>query len=216
MPDGSRRRSPRADHPRSTMPSIDTAKAPHAKSSPHSPARLATCLRLGRMSRLPLVTCFCCSGCWSICVTVPIGAMRTPPGGAGGRDRLRAMGGRQHRDNRRNRRRRRRSASLPADIAGRTEKADLVGPDQGRDCGCLERRTGIAPPDRDEPRRRRDGYPYACRIPFLSRSHCGARTGAQYRKTGGAAVRPAARSPNRSAVPIGNPPAWPLVKRSPG
>jgi hypothetical protein len=71
------------------------------------------------------------------------------------------------------------------------KKANLIGPGQRRDCGCLERRTGIAPPDRDEPRRRRDGSPYACCIPFISRSHRGARTGAQYRETGGAAVRPA-------------------------
>ncbi len=40
-------------------------------------------------------------------------------------------------------------------------------------------------------RRRRDGYPYACRIPIISRSHRGARTGAQYRETGSATVRPA-------------------------
>ena len=83
------------------------------------------------------------------------------------------------------------SAGIPADIAGRTEKADIVGPDQRRDSGCLEWRAGIAPPDRDEPRRRRDGYPYACRIPIISRSHRGAPTGAQYRETGSAAVRPA-------------------------
>lgn len=38
-------------------------------------------------------------------------------------------------------------------------------------------------------RRRRDGYPHACRIPIISRSHRGARTGAQYRETGSAAVR---------------------------
>ena len=111
--------------------------------------------------------------------------------GAGGWDRLRAMGGWQHRGNRRHRRRRRHSAGIPADIPGRTEKADIVGPDQRRDSGCLEWRAGIAPPDRDESRRRRDGYPYACRIPIISRSHRGARNGAQYRETGSAAVRPA-------------------------
>lgn len=45
------------------MPSIGTAKAPHAKSLLPSRARLATCLLPGGMSRLRSVICFCCSGC---------------------------------------------------------------------------------------------------------------------------------------------------------
>ena len=47
-------------------------------------------------------------------------------------DRLRAMGGGQHRDNSRHQYRRRRNARFPARVAGRPEKADIVGLDQRR------------------------------------------------------------------------------------
>ena len=51
MRDGSRKRSRRGVRPRSTTPSIGTAKAPREKSSRLSRARLATCLRPARMRR---------------------------------------------------------------------------------------------------------------------------------------------------------------------
>jgi hypothetical protein len=37
------------------------------------------CLRPAMMSRLRLVICSCCSGCWSIYVTAPSKAMQTRP-----------------------------------------------------------------------------------------------------------------------------------------
>ena len=77
---------------------------------------------------------------------------------------LDAMGGGQHRDDCRDLHRRRHNARFPAAIAGWTEMADFIGSDQRRDCRCLERRAGVAPPDRDEPRWRRDGSPYAFRV----------------------------------------------------
>ena len=124
--------------------------------------------------------------------------------------------GGQHRDNCRHQHRRRRSARIPADIAGRTEETDIVDPDQRRDRRCLERRAGIAPPDRGEPGRRRDGCPYACRIPIISRPHRWRTNWRSAQRNGKRRRSACSRSPRRSAAPIGNPRAWPSVKRSPG
>jgi len=44
----------------------------------------------------------------------------------------------------------------------------FIGSDQRRDCRCLQWRAGVAPPDRGEPRWRRDGSPYAFRVAAVS------------------------------------------------
>ena len=84
-----------------------------------------------------------------------------------------------------------------------------------RVCRCLEWRARISPPDRDESHRRRTGYPtLAASLSYLDRIV--AHELALSIENGKRCCSASSRSPKLSAAPIGNPRAWPLVKRSPG
>jgi hypothetical protein len=106
-------------------------------------------------------------------------------------------------------------ARFPAGIAGGTEKADLVAPGQGgiADAWSGERgsrrriEASLAGAGMDALR-----LPYPGRI-STARWHHHLALSTEKRKRRRSAC---SKSPRRSAVPTGNPRAWPSVKRLPG